>query len=359
MKKAIGLFLAICMCGASLTACGQFGAGDSSVSQTESFVNSENSGDKGTATAFSPEEEDRFLSSFGFVPPFITNNKYRVEEYEGYDSDLMAYENGLLFLAEGLTQEDCEQYMKDLKEDENYSFEYPQNGCYYFTRSINNGDVYFVKVTHNWIKTSFALEVYVYSYTFEDIESSDTETDSESSDTSEDTPDVPEFGFEYEMGRSSCSIVGFYGDEDGIVEIPDTYQGLPVQSICGNAFYGAEEITELIVGDNVLAIEGNAFMFCSNLEKVTLGNSLTVIDMQAFMGCEKLEEITIPATVTLIGSGAFRNCTSLKSVILESPEGWCTSSNLHKPFPIEDMSNASTVAEYLTETYVGVALIKE
>lgn len=362
MKKTIGLLLAICMLCASLTACEQLLAGDSSASQTGSSIESTDDeskssektseGNNGESTAFSYEEEDRFLSSFGFVIPFLQNSGYRVEEYEGYNGDLMAYENGLVFVAEGLTEEDCEGYVDSLKEDENYNFEYRENEYYYFSR-----EGYFVKVEYYWMKTCFGLTVYTYSYTFEDVESSDTATDSESSDT--DIPDVPEFGFKYEKGRTSCSIVGFYGDEDGIVEIPDTYQGLPVGYICGNAFNGAEEITELIVGDNVLAIEGNAFMLCVNLEKVTLGSSLTLIDRQAFFGCEKLEEITIPATVTFIGSGAFRNCTSLKSVILENLEGWCTSDNLHKPFPVEDMSNAGTVAEYFTETYARVAWLKE
>ena len=368
MKKAIGLLLAVCLLCASFTACEQLLAGDNSASQTESSVentsegkgasekNSEGSegGENGESTSFSYEEEERFLSSFGFVIPFIQNSGYRVEDYEGYNGDLMAYENGLAFVAEGLTEEDCEGYVNSLKKDENYNFEYRENEYYYFSR-----EGYFVRLEYYWMKTCFGLTVYTYSYTFEDIESSDTETDSESSDTSADIPDVPKFGFEYEMGRTSCSIVGFYGDEDGIVEIPDTYQGLPVGYICGNAFYGAEEITELIVGDNVLAIEGNAFMLCVNLEKVTLGNSLTVIDMQAFFGCEKLEEITIPATVTFIGSGAFRNCTSLKSVTLGNPEGWCTSDNLHKPFPVEDMSNGGTVAEYFTDTYARVGWLKE
>lgn len=173
-------------------------------------------------------------------------------------------------------------------------------------------------------------------------------------------PVIQENGIVYEKdGNESYSVVGFLGDDDGIVEIPDTYNGLPVRYVRDNAFYGAEVITELIVGDNVLVIEGNAFMKCCNLEKVTLGNSLTLIDMQAFLGCEKLETITIPATVTFIGSGAFKKCSRLKSVILENPNGWYTSSNIHKLFPAEDMSNAETVVKYFTDTYVGVAWLKE
>ena len=312
----------------------------------------------GVYTEFTAEEEDKFLSAFGFVIPFIQNTSYRVEEYEGYNGDLMAYENGLVFVAEGLTEEDCEAYVDNLKNDENYSFEYPQDGYYYFSRLVDD-QAYFVKVEYYWMKTQFGLTVYAYSYTFEEPDSSDTATDSESSDTSTDIPDEPTVGFKYEKHRDSCSIIGFYGDEDGIVEIPEFYEGLPVCYIRGNAFNGREDIVELIVGDNVYSIEGNAFMLCCNLEKVTLGNSLTLIDRQAFFGCEKLEEITIPATVTFIGAGAFRNCTALKSVVLENPAGWHTSSNLHKDFPVEEMSNAETVATYLTETYVSEGWMKD
>ena len=308
----------------------------------------------GIYTEFTAEEEDRFLSKFEFVIPFIQNTSYRVEEYEGYDGDLMAYENGLAFIAEGLTEEDCKGYVDNLKDDESYSFEYPQDGYYYFSR-----DGYFVKVEYYSMKTHFGLTVYTYSYTFENVDSSDTATDSESSDTSNDTSDEPTVGFQYEKHSDSYSIVGFYGDEDGVVEIPDFYEGLPVCYIRGNAFNGREDVVELIVGNNVLSIEGNAFMHCVNLEKVTLGNSLTLIDRQVFYGCEVLEEIVIPASVTFIGAGAFKKCTKLKSVYLGNPEGWHTSSNLHKNFPVEDMSNAETVANYFTDTYVSEAWRKD
>ena len=354
MKKA-KKFLVFSLC---LVLCFGALACDNGANNSTSESGSSNTHVGGVYTEFTTEEEDRFLSEFGFVIPFIQNTSYRVEDYVGDNGDLMAYENGLVFIAEGLTEEDCEAYVDNLKDDENYSFEYPQDGYYYFSRFVDD-QVYFIKVEYYWMKTQFGLTVYTYSYTFEDADSSDTATDSESSDTSTDIPDEPTVGFKYEKHSDSCSIIGFYGDEDGIVEIPDFYEGLPVRYIRGNAFYGREDIVELIVSDNVYSIEGDAFMLCCNLEKVTLGNSLTLIDMQAFFGCEKLEEITIPATVTFIGAGAFKKCTKLKSVYLGNPEGWHTSSNLHEDFPIEDMSNAETVATYLTETYVSKGWMKD
>lgn len=173
--------------------------------------------------------------------------------------------------------------------------------------------------------------------------------------------EVQRYGFIYEKeGDSSYSIVGFYGDEDGLVEIPDYYNGLPVRYIRGNAFYGHDSITELIIGNNVYSIEGNAFMRCYNLKKVTFGSSLEIIDMQAFLGCSELEEIVIPASVRLIGSSVFDRCDKLKSVTLENPEGWYLSSDFYnRPFPTEVMSDPETVAKYFTETYKSNAWMKD
>lgn len=312
-------------------------------------------------TSFSSEEEDRFLSTVGFVIPYVQNREYKIGDYVGYNGDLMAYENGLYFYTDGLTEDECKAYIDNLKNDENYNFEYPQDGYYYFSRFVGE-KAYFVKVEYNWHKTCWGLDVYVYSYTFEDVESSDTATDSESSNTGteEDLPVEP-VGLIYEdnSARGYYSVIGFGICENSIVEIPDTYKGLPVTEIGANAFYGREDITEVIFGDNVQYILGNAFMLCTNLEKVSLGNSLIHIDQSVFLGCEKLEEITIPATVNFIGAGAFKKCYNLKSIILENPEGWHTSSNLHKDFPVEDMSNAEMVAEYFTETYVSKAWMKD
>ena len=173
--------------------------------------------------------------------------------------------------------------------------------------------------------------------------------------------EIQKVGLVYEEeGDGSYSIVGFNGDEDGIVEIPDYYNGLPVRYIRGNAFYGQDSIIEVIVGNNVYSIEGNAFMRCYNLKRVTLGSSLELIDMQAFLGCSELEEITIPASVRFIGHGAFRMCDNLMSVKLEDPEGWYISSDIYnRPFPTEDMSDEKTVAKYFKETYVTTSWMKD
>lgn len=315
----------------------------------------------GEVTDFSKKEKELFNSSFGFVIPFVKNKSYEVSEHHGYDYDLEAYEDGLSFIATGLSEEECEDYRALMNGDENFSYEYKNYGYYYYIR-----DEYFVKLGYFPEEVDYTLEVYVFSYRF--IGGGDGNEDGGNGDGgnggNEDggTDDgvTQTTGIVYERLGNEYEIVGFLGDEDGVVEIPDTYNGLPVCHIRGNAFYGKADIVEVIIGKNVQSIEGNAFMFCSNLEKITLGEKVEVIDMQAFLGCVKLKEITIPQSVVFIGSGAFRDCMGLKSVTLLAPDGWCTSDDVFNiPFPVEDMSDDEKVAEYFTDTYVRVGWLKE
>lgn len=349
LKRAVAFCLCAVLC-AGFFACGQGddkgdGAGSSITSGMESVD---------LKTAFTNEEESRFQALFGFVVPFIATYRYRVETYEGYNADLCAEESGLAFFAETASEDECKAYLENLRDDENYNYEYREGNYHYFSR-----DGYFVKVSYYRQATAYELAVFAYSYRFEDNGSADSSVDSSSAPGSDSSSEFqqPEFGFEYEKDRdNSYSIIGFYGDEDGIVEIPDFYNGLPIRYIRANAFYAQESIVELIVGNSVWIIEGNAFMLCSNLQKITFGNGLELIDMQAFFGCESLEEVAIPASVTFIGSGAFGNCVRLKSIALADPNGWARSADAFKKvFPAEEMSNAATVAEYFTETYKGSA----
>ncbi len=123
----------------------------------------------------------------------------------------------------------------------------------------------------------------------------------------------------------------------GVVEIPETYGGLPVTAVYPEAFKNCGQITEITVPESVTRIHSNAFDSCVSLKKVVISNSACEIGSAAFVYCSALEiielpsqlktipneafghcvalkEIEIPATVTLIGTEAFRMCTSLTQV---------------------------------------------
>ena len=316
-----------------------------------SAANSENLGNTEYYTAFTDEEISIFQSSFGFVIPFVPNTRYSVEEYEGYNGDLLAYEYGWSFITELSTAEACEEYVELLQSDEAYNYEYSQDGYFYFSR-----DGYFVKVAHYWMKSCYGLDVYVYSYQFEENQSSDAGTENDSSDTSvEDDAPVETVGLIYEddSARGYYSVIGLGACEDGVVRIPDTYKGLPVMWIRSQAFYGREDITEVVIGNNVQYIESYAFALCSNLKSVTIGSKVESIAHHTFLKCEGLESVFIPQSVRFIENSTFRECTGLQSVTFENKTGWRTISG--KKFTEEELSDGAQTATYLKETYVSDA----
>jgi hypothetical protein len=112
-------------------------------------------------------------------------------------------------------------------------------------------------------------------------------------------------GTEYEV-----SVGEIYS---GHIEIPATYNNLPVTAIASDGFANNSEITSVSIPFSVKIIGYNAFCYCYNLTNVTFGegSQLETIDYYAFYECTLLEEISIPDMVISIGSYAFYNCYNL------------------------------------------------
>lgn len=114
------------------------------------------------------------------------------------------------------------------------------------------------------------------------------------------------------------------------------------------AFAECFEINELHIPASVVTIERYAFSN-TNLEVLEFneGSQLESIGMEAF-AFALISEVTIPASVTYLGVGAFGDCRNLSSVTFENTTGWQAGTT---SLSSSDLSNRTTAATYLTDTY--------
>ena len=76
-----------------------------------------------------------------------------------------------------------------------------------------------------------------------------------------------------------------------------------VMEICERAFYGCENLRDVVIPDSVKVIAKEAFFGCSSLVDVKIPSGVTRIGDSAFYWCLDLASVDIPASVKEIGAG--------------------------------------------------------
>ncbi len=84
-----------------------------------------------------------------------------------------------------------------------------------------------------------------------------------------------------------------YTGSGGKISIPDS-----VSRIYEDAFWGCEELTEVIIPDSVQVIGKEAFRNCENLKSVVIGSGVQLIADYAFYDCPSLKKISLPEDVS-------------------------------------------------------------
>ena len=104
----------------------------------------------------------------------------------------------------------------------------------------------------------------------------------------------------------------------GVINIPSTFNGLPVKVIGNGAFADCSLITEVTIPSSVTTIEQNAFSSCTALKKVTFEGTTCNIGNAAFIYCSSLETIKLPSSLKAIPNEMFAYSTALTSVTIPS-----------------------------------------
>ena len=132
------------------------------------------------------------------------------------------------------------------------------------------------------------------------------------------------------------------------VNIPDSYNNLPVVGIADKGFYDLSFLKEVKMPDSIKEIGESAFESCENLKKVCFSNSLEKIDTLAFRYCEKLKKIQLPDSVKEIHLQAFAFCDSLSDLSLSSGLEYVS-----KDIVLYEHANKDLYKEYKGNAYLG------
>ena len=124
-------------------------------------------------------------------------------------------------------------------------------------------------------------------------------------------------------GDGTYSVKSKDSDITGRVKIPSTYgegeaEGI-VTAISNEAFFGADEFTEVFIPSTIKTIGENGFYRCEKMTDVHFAenSALESIGDYGFQRCFGLVSVTFPKSVKTLGRRVFDELNNLESVVFE------------------------------------------
>jgi len=121
------------------------------------------------------------------------------------------------------------------------------------------------------------------------------------------------------FNKTIPKLLQYPGGKAGPYTIPSF-----VETIGGNAFWGAHLLTSLVVPPSVTEVAYGMVHGCTSLKHLYLPDTITSTDSFAFCDCSSLETLVLPAKLKSLGSEPFDGCKNLKAIsYLGSSEPEC------------------------------------
>ena len=83
------------------------------------------------------------------------------------------------------------------------------------------------------------------------------------------------------------------------------------------AFWGCQDLNNIIIPNNVRSMGSQAFMLCSSIKNIIIPQNCSELASEVFADCYSLKSVTIPKNISYIAEDAFDGCSSLEDICLD------------------------------------------
>lgn len=130
-----------------------------------------------------------------------------------------------------------------------------------------------------------------------------------------------QYGMRFTKTEDGAELTDVIIPEDGVIDIPDEVETIPVTSISPylmekvHVIDGKYAVKKIKIGKNVKSIPKELCIRLSNLRIVDIGDGVENIEESAFEYCENLSSVSFGKNIKEIGESAFADCRKLQSTI--------------------------------------------
>ena len=134
--------------------------------------------------------------------------------------------------------------------------------------------------------------------------------------------DTPDLTFTLNGDGNGYIVSDCLETASGSLDIPSSYNGLPVTSIGDDAFRDCSGLTSVTIPDSVTSIGDATFYRCTSITSITIGGGVTSIQDYAFGRCTSLTSITFEGDAPTFGTNVFSYSDSVTIYYDSNYSGW-------------------------------------